>query len=68
MHLKLNSLKDLLKLLSLQWNNLVVISDFFDIFNLFSLCLGFHSCDLIFKVLLHGKVGNHVADDLLTIC
>jgi len=67
-HLKLNSFEDLLELLGLQRNDLVVISDFLDIFNLFSLCLGFHSCYLIFKVLLQGKVGNHVANDLLTIC
>jgi hypothetical protein len=67
LHLRLHSLEYNPELLRLQRNNLIIISDFFDIFNLLSLCLLFDAYDLVLEIGLLRELLDHLSNHLVAV-
>lgn len=67
MHVALNSLEDLLELVSFQRNNLVIVVDLLDVFDLFFLCLDFNSQYFFLDYLLIWVLIYHTLDKLILI-
>jgi hypothetical protein len=67
LHLRLHSLEYNPEFFGLQRNNFIIISDFFDVFNLLSLGLLFDTDNLVFKIGLLRELFDHLSDHLVTI-
>jgi hypothetical protein len=67
LHLRLHFLEYNSQLFGLQRNNFIIISDFFDVFNLLSLGLLFDADNLIFEISLLRELFDHLGDYLITI-
>ena len=67
LHLRLNSLEYNPEFFGLRRNNFIIISDFFDVFNLLSLGLLFDTDDLVLKIGLLRELFNHLSNHLVTV-
>jgi len=67
LHLRLHSLEYNPEFFGLQRNNFIIISDFFDVFNLLSLGLLFDTDDLVLKIGLLRELFDHLSYHLVTV-
>ena len=67
LHLRLHSLEHNPEFFGLQRNNFIIISDFFDVFNLLSLRLLLHTDNLALEIGFLRELFDHLGDHLVTI-
>jgi hypothetical protein len=67
LHLRLHFLEYNPELLRLQRNNLIIISDFFDVFNLLPFRLLFDTHDLVLKIGLLRELFDHLGNHLVAV-